>query len=166
MEDRPGMLLRPATAGDVEDVAEIWCAGWREGHLGGVPDELVAVRTSESFFRRAAGRIAHTTVATVDDLVAGFIMVVDDEVEQVYVAAPHRGTGVAQLLLAAAERQVSNNGFREAWLAVVAFNTRARAFYERAGWIDRGLFDYQASAETGPITVPAHRYTKRVSPEP
>jgi GNAT superfamily N-acetyltransferase len=91
-------------------------------------------------------------------------MIAGDEIEQVYVAAEHRGCGVAQLLLAAAEHQVADNGFAEAWLAVVTSNARARAFYARAGWIDHGLFDYEASGEAAPIIVPAHRYTKRVSP--
>jgi ribosomal protein S18 acetylase RimI-like enzyme len=160
------ILLRPAIAGDAPDVVEIWCAGWRDGHLGGVPDELVAARTPESFRRRAAARVPDTTVATVGGSVAGFIMVVRDEVEQVYVAAEYRGRGVAQVLLAAAEQQVAANGFEEAWLAVVASNARARAFYARAGWIDRGLFDYQAWGEAGPFSVPAHRYIKPVAHHP
>jgi ribosomal protein S18 acetylase RimI-like enzyme len=156
--------LRAATAYDAPDVALIWRIGWRDGHLGGVPDELVAARTPESFDRRAAERVRDTTVATVNGSVAGFIMVMGAEVEQVYVAAEHRGRGVAQLLLSAAEQQVVDNGFEEAWLAVVASNARARAFYARAGWIDHGLFDYYAYGEAGPISVPAHRYTKRVRP--
>jgi hypothetical protein len=36
------------------------------------------------------------------------------------------------------ERQDRANGHRKAWLAVVAGNARARAFYERAGWVDEG----------------------------
>jgi ribosomal protein S18 acetylase RimI-like enzyme len=158
------ILLRPGTVEDVQRVAAIWCTGWRDGHLGGVPEELVAARTLDSFQKRAADRISDTTIATVDDLVAGFTMVVRDEVEQVYVAAEHRGRGVAQRLLDAAEQQIADQGFQEAWLAVVASNWRARAFYERAGWIDNGLFNYEAFGETGPINVPAHRYTKLVSP--
>jgi ribosomal protein S18 acetylase RimI-like enzyme len=157
------ILLRPATPDDASNVASIWSSGWRDGHLGGVPDELVAARTPESFQRRAAMRVRDTTVATVDGCVAGFIMVVNDEVEQVYVAAEHRGRGVAQVLLTAAEHQVADNGFAEAWLAVVPSNARARAFYSRAGWVDRGRFYYQAPTEGGPIAVPSHRYTKRVS---
>jgi GNAT superfamily N-acetyltransferase len=157
------ILLRPATPGDAPHVAEIWCAGWLDAHLGGVPHELVAARTPDSFQRRAAERVRDTTVATVGGSVAGFMMVVRDEVEQIYVAREHRGRGVAQQLLTAAEQQVADNGFGEAWLAVVAFNARARAFYTRAGWIDRGLFNYQAFGEAGPINVPAHRYTKCVS---
>ena len=37
-------------------------------------------------------------------------MVVDDEVEQIYVAGSHRGSGVADALLAEAERQVGAAG--------------------------------------------------------
>ncbi len=58
---------------------------------------------------------------------------IHDEVEQLFVAGPHRGTGVAGLLLDEAERQVAAQGYDEAWLAVVAGNTRARRFYETSG---------------------------------
>jgi len=156
------VAIRSAVSKDVEDVAEIWHHGWRDGHLGLVPQELVDARTEESFRTRAAERVADTTVATVGGDVAGFIMVVDDEVEQVYVSAAHRGTGVAGVLMAEAERQVRANGHGRAWLAVVAGNGRARAFYERVGWRDEGPFDYTAATEAGPIVVPCHRYTKAV----
>jgi GNAT superfamily N-acetyltransferase len=141
-------------------VAEIWHLGWQDGHLGLVPQELADIRTEASFRTRAADRVADTTVATVDGAVAGFIMVVGDEVEQVYISSGHRGTGVAAALLAEAERQVHANGHGKAWLAVVAGNARARAFYERAGWVDEGPFDYAAATEEGPIAVPCRRYTK------
>jgi GNAT superfamily N-acetyltransferase len=101
-------------------------------------------------------------VAIVGDHVVGFVMVVDDEVEQVYVSREHRGSGVAAVLLAEAERLVRVNGHQRAWLAVVAGNTRARNFYERNGWIDEGLFDYPAAGGDEPISVPAHRYVKRL----
>ena len=66
----------------------------------------------------------------------GFVMVVGDEVEQVFVGPAGRGAGVAAVLLAEAERQVAAGGHDEAWLAVVAGNARARRFYEKCGWID------------------------------
>ena len=157
----PGdVTLRPAIADDATAVAVIWCAGWQDAHVGNVPQGLVEVRTAASFYERAPARVEDTTVATVDGEVAGFVMVVDDEVEQVYVSALHRGTGVAALLMDEAERQVRANGHRKAWLAVVAGNARARAFYERAGWRDEGPFDYAAATEGGPISVPCRRYTK------
>lgn len=150
--------VRPATADDAEQVAEIWYRGWQDGHLGNVPDELTAARTKASFWERAPQRVGDTTVAIVDGAVAGFVMVVADEVEQVYVSADHRGTGVAATLLKAAEDHVAKNGHDRAWLVVVPGNTRARKFYERNGWVDEGLFDHRAVN----VSVPAHRYAKLV----
>ena len=102
-------------------------------------------------------------MAVVDGEIAGFIMVAGDEAEQVYVSAAHRGKGVADALLAEAERQVSANGHDVAWLAVVSGNARARAFYERMGWRDEGGFDYEAAVEDGTtVSVPCRRYVKSV----
>ncbi|MEU4191329.1 GNAT family N-acetyltransferase [Kribbella sp. NPDC026611] len=154
--------LRRAGADDSDAVARIWYDGWRDGHLGHVPDELVAVRTEESFWARAAERIADTTVAVVGDEVAGFVMVVGDEVEQVYVSRDHRGSGVAGVLLGAAEELVRAGGYGEAWLAVATGNARARRFYERSGWTDGGAFDYEAAVDSGTLPVPCHRYVKSV----
>lgn len=154
--------IRPAEPGDAEVVAAIWYAGWRDGHLGHVPEELVAVRTKESFWTRAADRVGDTTVAVVGPEVAGFVMVVGDEVEQVYVSSDHRGSGVAGVLLGEAERQVKANGHSEAWLAVATGNARARRFYERCGWTDGGAFDYPASVGDRTLPVPCHRYAKPV----
>lgn len=154
--------LRRATPDDAQVVASIWRDGWRDGHLGNVPDELVAVRTPESFSSRAAQRVGDTVVAVVSGAVAGFVMVVDDEVEQVYVSSRHRGTGVAAALLGEAERLVRSNGHEGAWLAVVAGNARARRFYERMGWTDEGVFDYPAASTGSTVPVPCQRYVKRL----
>jgi len=164
-----GVELRGASADDVEAVASIWRDGWPDGHLGNVPDELVAARTPESFSSRAAQRVGDTVVAVVGGAVTGFVMVVDDEVEQVYVSSRHRGTGVAAALLGEAERRVRTNGHERAWLAVVAGNARARRFYERMGWTDEGAFDYPAASSGGTIPVPCVRYVRRLdasSPTP
>jgi len=157
-------VVRPATPDDAAAVAAIWRDGWRDGHLGFVPDALVAVRTDESFGTRAADRVGDTTVAVVGAEVTGFVMVADDEVEQVYVSSAHRGSGVAGVLLAAAERQVRENGHTAAWLAVVDGNARARSFYEREGWRDEGVFDYSAAVEDGStVAVPCRRYVKSLT---
>lgn len=152
--------MRPAVSADAAAVARIWWDGWRDGHLGHVPDELVALRTEESFGTRAAALVGTTTVATVDGAVAGFVMVGGDEVEQVYVSSAHRGSGIAATLLAEAERQVAAGGHPRAWLAVVGGNARARRFYERQGWADEGLFQHDAP---GGVRTPAHRYVKQLT---
>ena len=154
--------LRSAVPGDVQQIAEVWHAGWRDGHLGLVPDELVPERTPESFLVRARERLGQTTVATVGEAVAGFVVVIGDELAQVYVAAGHRGTGVAAALMQEAERQVAAAGHAEAWLAVVPGNVRARAFYEKHGWRDDGPLDYAAETAGGTIAVPCRRYVKHV----
>jgi ribosomal protein S18 acetylase RimI-like enzyme len=162
MNTIPEFPLRRALPEDAPSIALIWHQGWRDGHLGFVPDELIAVRTEASFRTRASQRIGDTTVAVVAGQVAGFVMVVEDEVEQVYVAGHHRGSGVADALLAEAEREIGNGGHPRAWLAVVTGNARARRFYERSGWSDGGVFDYVAESVEGPIRVPCHRYVKEV----
>ncbi|XVV08902.1 GNAT family N-acetyltransferase [Actinoplanes sp. CA-131856] len=154
--------LRPARDEDVPTIARIWESAWRDGHLGHVSEELVRLRTPETFDARTAAMVARTTVAVLDGAIVGFATVDGDEVEQVFVTAASRGSGVAADLLDAAERQVAAAGHETAWLAVVTGNARARRFYERRGWADDGTFDYQARHAGGTIGVPCHRYVKRV----
>ena len=160
MIPRSEVTLRRALPQDAPTIAELWHLGWRDGHLGFVSQELIGARHEASFRRRAATRVNDTTLALVQGQIAGFVMVVDNEVEQVYVSALHRGKGVADMLMAHAERQIKDAGYSSAWLAVVAENARARRFYERRGWSDSGLFEYAAAGDNGPIPVPSHRYVK------
>jgi GNAT superfamily N-acetyltransferase len=152
--------LRPARDDDATAVGNLWDAAWHDGHDGHVPDELVTLRTPETFRARAARMTSRTTVAVSDGEITGFVTVTGDEVEQVFVAAASRGTGTAGMLLAEAERQVAAAGHDTAWLAVVAGNLRARRFYERSGWSDGGPFTYTAE---GSVEVPCLRYLKRVA---
>lgn len=95
-----------------------------------------------------------------DGIVAGFVMVAGDEVEQVFVAADHRGSDVAALLLAEGERRVAAAGYDEAWLAVVEGNARARRFYEKHGWRDGGELPYEVEAGGASYVSPCRRYVK------
>ena len=157
-----GVWLRPATVADLAVLARIWREGWVDGHEGHVPAALVAERTPASFDQRALERVGQTWVAGNGGMVAGFVVVVDDEVEQVYVDRSWRGGGVAERLVRHAEAVIGEGGRRTAWLAVVAGNTRARRFYARLGWQDQGPFTYQAQTATGTVAVPAHRYEREV----
>ncbi|WP_244929854.1 GNAT family N-acetyltransferase [Nocardioides sp. W7] len=153
--------LRPGTPADAAAVAGLWHAGWHDGHAGHVPDGLTAARTLTAFHERAPLRVSDTTIADIGGEVAGFVMVVGDEVEQVYVGSAHRGSGVAALLLDEAERQVAATGYDEAWLAVVEGNARARRFYENHGWHDGGPLPYEVSAGGSSYVSPCRRYVKR-----
>jgi GNAT superfamily N-acetyltransferase len=154
-------ILRAASAGDVEDIAAVWHRGWRDGHLGHVPADLLSHRGQGDFRQRVPARLAHTTVATIDSRVVGFATVHDDELEQIYVDESARGGGVAAALLRQAEAVIGSR-FDVAWLAVVAGNARALRFYARCGWSDAGAIDYAAETATGRFTVPSRRYEKRL----
>ena len=157
------MILRPATVADMAAVADLWHEGWHDAHAGHVPSGLTAARTLEAFHERTPPRVADTTVAVSDaGELLGFLMIEDDEVEQLFVGRPHRGTGLAAVLLAEGERQVAAAGHDVAWLAVVDGNARARAFYEREGWHDTGDSPYEVTAGGQTFLSPCRRYEKRV----
>lgn len=158
------ITLRPATPQDADAIATVWHGGWRDGHLGNVPEALLPYRELTHFRDRVPARIPHTTVATIGASVVGFVTIHDDEVEQVYVAREARGGGAANALLREAEERIAAR-HEAAWLAVVAGNARARRFYARNGWVDGGAFDYPAEIPGGTIPVPSHRYVKRLRGE-
>jgi GNAT superfamily N-acetyltransferase len=152
-------VVRKATLNDADAVARIWHLGWMDGHLGNVPPELIPYRTEAQFLTRARDRVDVTWVAeSRDGQLVGFVVVKDDEVEQLYVDRSARGTGVAAMLLRTGEAEIRRAGHRRAWLAVVAGNQRARSFYARLGWRDSGPMSYLAETEAGPMPVPTHRY--------
>ena len=154
--------LRPAAPGDMATVADIWHAAWHTSHPGHVPDGLTAARSLEAFHERTPSRVADTTVAELDGVLVGFIMIDGDEVEQVFVDPGRQGSGVASLLLDEAERQVAAAGHDVAWLAVAIGNTRARAFYEKRGWTNEGDLPYEVTAAGETFISPCRRYTKKV----
>jgi ribosomal protein S18 acetylase RimI-like enzyme len=152
--------LRPATTQDLPTIVEVWAAAWRDGHVGHVPDELLAARDTAYFTAQAARRLETTWVA-IDrtDRIAGVVIIAGDELFQLAVADHARRTGVGAALLTTAERAIHAD-HASAWLAVAPGNTRARKFYERRGWIDDGPTTYSAPAATGQVAVPVHRYVK------
>jgi ribosomal protein S18 acetylase RimI-like enzyme len=154
--------LRAATADDVAAIADVWHRGWRDGHLGHVPEGLLAYRGPESFQERVPERLHGTTVATIDFVLVGFVTVLKDEIEQLYVSESARGSGAAVALFRHGERIIAER-FELAWLAVATGNARARRFYAREGWQDAGSFDYEAQVPGGTFLVPCHRYEKRLS---
>ncbi len=154
--------LRPAAPSDVEAIAEVWHGSWLDGHLGHVPEALHEHRSLEDFLRRVPPRLPKTTVAVVASRIVGFVTVHDDEVEQLFVAASARGTGVARSLLESAEARLAER-HEIAWLSVAAGNARARRFYERNGWREVAAFDYPAETRTGVLLVPSLRYEKALA---
>ena len=161
MTDVSSPVLRAASAADAEAIATLWHDGWRDGHLGNVPEGLLEHRRLESFRERVPPRLATTTVAVLGARLVGFVTVKDDEVENIYVARDARGTGAATLLLNRGEAVIAAR-YERAWLAVATGNARARRFYAREGWIDSAGIDYPAETAGGTFVVPCRRYEKHL----
>lgn len=149
------MTVRRATLADAGAVVRVWHDAWHDAHDGHVPEGLVAARTPITFEERVDGVLPRALVAEVDGVVAGFVAVLDEEVELLFVDAPHRGTGVATDLLAAAEARGAT------WLSVVAGNARARRFYERQGYADAGPDEETVTVHGATYVVLGRRYEKR-----
>jgi ribosomal protein S18 acetylase RimI-like enzyme len=56
-----------------------------------------------------------------------------------YVSPTARGTGSAAALISAGCDAIKSAGHSQAKLDVIAENPRARAFYEKMGWVSQGL---------------------------
>src|SRR5262249_25136494 len=69
-----------------------------------------------------------------DGNVLGILTLGDDELYAIYVHPDHWGTGVGQALLDRADEQLAET-CEVASLTCMVSNTRARAFYERNGWL-------------------------------
>ncbi|MGY2873174.1 ribosomal protein S18 acetylase RimI-like enzyme [Marmoricola sp. URHA0025 HA25] len=159
------VLIRPAEASEVPEVARVWRAGWLEAHTGRVPDALMAERT-ESYFTRTAEDLVDATLVAVDDDggLLGVVLIHDDELFQLAVAPAVRGRGVGQALVSAAEERIGGE-YDRAELAVVAANTPARRLYERCGWTDLGEVVHPARAadlDDDPIPVVVHHFVKEL----
>jgi len=140
----PGVNVEPATADDVDAVADLWTAladGQREyGSHVRPSDSRTAAR--ETLARRAA--IGRLLVAREDGIV-GFASV---EVERgryaldvprgvvtaLYVVPSARDRGVGRKLLAAAESTLRSAGAETVSLQAMAANADARRFYRRNGY--------------------------------
>lgn len=153
--------IRAAEPADIDTVAAVWFAGWADGHADNVPDALVQHRRPEDFQALVPTRIPNTVVIEDQGGVVGFVTVIDDQVEQIYVDRDSRGKGASTRLLDHAETIISEN-HQVAWLAVVSGNARARRFYERNGWHDAGPLDYMAETLQGRLPIPTRRYEKRL----
>ena len=85
------------------------------------------------------------------------------EVRAVYVAPDRWRSGAGSALLAKAETLLGDAGFNDAYLWVLEDNTRARRFYERAGWAPDGA---RKVVEIGGRPLAEVRYRKTAAGTP
>lgn len=77
-------------------------------------------------------------VVLVDDAIAGFAAIRDDEFLHFGIALEHWGTGLARTAHEAVLDRMQSRGVQRAWLRVFIGNRRARRFYEKLSWHPTG----------------------------
>jgi GNAT superfamily N-acetyltransferase len=154
------MDVRAAQEGEVGHLARLWYAGWQDAHAQIVPAELTRLRTLESFRDRLQAALANVRVVGPAGEPVGFCIVRGDELYQLFVSAPSRGSGVAAALIADAEARLSENGVATAWLACAIGNARAARFYEKCGWRRVGTVVDHLETSEGTFPLEVWRYEK------
>jgi GNAT superfamily N-acetyltransferase len=154
------MNVRSARENEIDQLARIWYDGWRDAHERILPEELARDRTLESFKVRLREALANVRVAGPPEEPAGFCILKDDELYQLYVSKPSRGAGVAAALVADAEALLAERGVERAWLACAIGNDRAARFYERSGWRRVGNMISVLLTAEGPFQLEVWRYEK------
>ena len=156
------MQITNAEPDNAPQIARIWHAQWHNAHAKIVPAALTELRSPEEFAARTRSHLGQTQIAWIDNEIAGFFMLDEDEIYQFYVAPSFQGTGAAAQLMTAAENAL---GAGLKWLACSVGNDRAARFYEKCGWIQAGTIPYEVETGEGPLTVEVWRYEKRILPE-
>jgi ribosomal protein S18 acetylase RimI-like enzyme len=87
-----------------------------------------------SYFESTVLAETRVRVALAGVELVGFLASTPESVAHLYVAVPRIGQGIGSRLLTLAKSESSGS----LWLFTFAQNTRARAFYERHGFIDTG----------------------------
>jgi GNAT superfamily N-acetyltransferase len=149
------MDIRPAEPTDAPGIAEVHVRSWQDAYRGLLPqdylDNLDVVHRREGWDRilattgwpRTGAFVAEDSHAIIGFTHVGPTRDQDEpravgEVTAIYVLSRAWGTGAGRALMAGAVSTLADAGFAEASLWVLDANTRARRFYELAGWAADG----------------------------
>ena len=158
------MDVRAAEEVEIDHLARVWFDGWRDAHAQIVPAELTRLRTLESFGTRLRADLQNIRVVGPLGAPVGFCIVKGDELYQLFVSAPSRGSGVAAALIADAEARLAEDGVTTAWLACAIGNERAARFYERRGWHRARTMVSPLETPNGTFLLEVWRYEKSLTP--
>jgi GNAT superfamily N-acetyltransferase len=173
-----GVRIRPAEPSDALPIAEVHVRGWQWGYRDLLPADVL---DSLSVERRQQGWVeilnslpsgAAVFVAVEADQIVGFAGVGpsrdDDapdatgELSSLYIEEELAGLGVGRALISAAIEFAQDFGYRELRLWVLERNSRARRFYEAAGFRLDGT-SKQEMHPVVPVLLDEVRYRRSLS---
>jgi ribosomal protein S18 acetylase RimI-like enzyme len=149
------LILRTAQVQDVEAIAHVRVAAWRAAYRGLMPDsyldraDLEDTEAQQLHDRlRNIGADERISVAELGGQIVGYGAygseashdpeIARGAIYDLYVHPDVWRGGVGRRLLVHAAEHFQAQGLGEATLFVFEANTRARAFYEQAGWMPDG----------------------------
>jgi len=172
------VTVRPAGEADLAAMATVWVAGWQAGYAGVVPAaHLAALDPQFRYQQLVAGSGAADAperyLADCQGQVVGFVWLgawrgADasaelGEIGAIYLDPAHWRQGIGRLLMSRAEQRLTELGYAEGRLWVLADNPRARRFYEAIGWHDDGG---RQTYEVGGAVLPEVRYARTMAGRP
>jgi GNAT superfamily N-acetyltransferase len=142
------MSIRPAILGDIANLASLVERYWEFESIGGFHRPRVLALLTDLLSRpeRGACWVAESGGALCGYLLAVFVFSLEHggtmaEVDEVFVSAEMRSTGVGSRLLAKAEGDLAARGLTRLQLQLGVDNHRGRAFYERHGFHRRAGYE-------------------------
>lgn len=151
--------VRPASPDELIALATLWRDALQDSYADIAP-ELVRRRTVEDLAERLRLLLANLLVIGPPGAPKGFCALKGDELYQIFLAAPARGTGRAKALMTRAEDVFRAHGVERAWLACVVGNHRAARFYEKLGWVRTGTQTYRVDTLERPLDITVWRFEK------
>ena len=151
--DSAATTIRTATSADAEQIADVHVRAWQWAYRDQVPDTFLAslsVADRTHAWQRWLDDPERSCiwVAEAEEWIVGFVSAGrcrdedaepgTGEVYAIYIEADRLGTGLGRRLFETATRWLRTNPFSCATLWVLDSNNRARAFYEKAGWVPDG----------------------------
>lgn len=144
-------VIRDARPEDVAGIVDVHIRTWQVAYEGQVPDDLLAAQEGRRADRtriwteaiqNAAKDRRRILVAEDAGKILGFASAGPareepghvGEVYAIYLDPDSWGRGIGRELFREADDWLVKEGYREAMLWVLASNSRARRFYEAAGW--------------------------------
>ena len=146
------VTIRPASVADAEALARLHVRSWQWAYRGQLPDEFLD-HMPETLDRRIEARrtalaqmlLEHRWwVAEQAEQMVGFAVTEPSrdadvppstgEVGLIYLEQEAAGKGIGRVLFAHAVEDLRQRGYAQATLWVLETNSRARRFYEAAGW--------------------------------
>lgn len=165
-------LVRPARLGDARRIAEVHVRSWQTAYRGLMPDDFLDALSPDARAEWRALRLGglpdRWAMLVVEEAgtVVGFADTgpcrdedrdprVTGELFAMYLHPDYWHRGLGRLLMGGVVARLRADDFQSATLWVLRENSRARRFYEAAGWTIDGA---QRAEALGPVMAQEDRY--------